>query len=86
MKLYNCDDLVLSQCRIQIAKVNQTLIVLIAAKIMHRFSHFPTTQCEIKEKQVAFMQIDSFSGVVRVLDGTHIKVAAQSTDEDAHAG
>lgn len=48
---------------------------------MHRLIHFPAAQREINEKQAAFMQIDSFPGVIGVIKGKHIDL---STEENAY--
>lgn len=76
MQQCNSDDLGPSQPSVSNA-ITQTSYVLTAPEIIKTFVKFPALQPqELARIEGEFRQVDDFPGVVRVVDGTHIRIIA----------
>ncbi|XP_045115832.1 putative nuclease HARBI1 [Portunus trituberculatus] len=62
----------------------QTITALTAPRVFHQFLKFPLTRQEVQRKQVEFMAIAGFPGVVGVIDGTHVRIVAPKDDKYAY--
>ncbi|XP_045127566.1 putative nuclease HARBI1 [Portunus trituberculatus] len=80
MQLCSGDDFGVSQPTIS-RVIWQTIIALIASCVFHQFVKFSLTRQEVQRKQVEFMAIAGFRGVVGVIDGTHVRIVAPKDDE-----
>ena len=79
-KMQQCssDDLGPSQPSVNNA-IRQTLHALTHLKVMNNVINFPFNRHQLQQTTQDFCRISGFPGVVRVVDGTHVRIVAQAS-------